>query len=330
MLPVASAIPLTMASQMQIVRFLFVVVLISIFNPLVATELESTPVYSVAEVQFAGPPQNATDSPAREISLVVTFRHESGTPELKLHGFFDGDGRGGIEGRVFKVRFCPTKSGRWNIVEAASNVLQEAAFWMDHDLVADLILCGPDTPASRATLAAAHNRADATPYLRYIAARYGSYPNVWLCLCNEFDIKEPKYTEIQIADFGGIIQGFLAYPTPLSVHTVPKTMWPPKFDRLPTWNDHIILQKKVKQIATAADVNSIALTNPAGKPRLVPVISDELSYQGAGDKHSEGDTIESHLGAFLGGGYGSTGEKRGMAGSRVCVGHQRCEVRPRC
>ncbi len=36
-----------------------------------------------------------------------------------------------------------------------------------------------------------------------------------------------------------------------------------------------------------------------------------MSYQGEGDKHTEHDTIESHLGAFLGGGYGTTGEKPG-------------------
>jgi len=33
--------------------------------------------------------------------------------------------------------------------------------------------------------------------------------------------------------------------------------------------------------------------------------------RGKGDKHTEHDPIESHLGAFLGGGYGTTGEKPG-------------------
>lgn len=36
-----------------------------------------------------------------------------------------------------------------------------------------------------------------------------------------------------------------------------------------------------------------------------------MSYQGRGDRHSEADTIEAHLGAFLGGGYGTTGFKTG-------------------
>jgi hypothetical protein len=45
--------------------------------------------------------------------------------------------------------------------------------------------------------------------------------------------------------------------------------------------------------------------------RKMPTVNDELSYEGKGDKHTEHDTIESHLGAFLGGGYGTTGEKPG-------------------
>jgi hypothetical protein len=43
----------------------------------------------------------------------------------------------------------------------------------------------------------------------------------------------------------------------------------------------------------------------------VPVIDDELAYEGKGDGWSEEDVIESHLGAFLGGGYGTTGHKPG-------------------
>ena len=40
-----------------------------------------------------------------------------------------------------------------------------------------------------------------------------------------------------------------------------------------------------------------------------PVIDDELAYEGAGDGWREADVIEAHLGAFLGGGYGTTGYK---------------------
>jgi hypothetical protein len=185
------------------------------------------------------------------------------------------------------------------------------AAW-EHDLIADLILCGPDTQESRSVLRASHNDGDPTPYLKYIAARYGSFPNVWICLCNEFDIKDPNYSEAEMARFGGIIRQYLPYPTPLSVHIASRTLWPAKFDELAAWNDHQIIQKKIRNLPEAADAIRQTWENPDGKgPRNKPTVNDELSYEGKGDKHTEHDTVESHLGAFLGGGYGTTGEKPG-------------------
>src|SRR5262249_51737263 len=109
--------------------------------------------------------------------------------------------------------------------------------------------------------------------------------------------------------FGQIIRQYLPYPTPLSVHGTPDIMWSRQFDPLPQWHDHHIVQKKMKTIAAAADaIVSVRITGDPSK-RHKPTIDDELSYEGDGDKHSEQDTIESHLGAFLGGGYGSTGLK---------------------
>lgn len=182
---------------------------------------------------------------------------------------------------------------------------------LQHDLIADLILAGPDQETSRSTLRAAGNQGDATPFLRYIAARYGSYPNVWICLCNEYDIKVPMYSEQQIAEFGQIVRPLLPYPTPLSVHASPRKLWAAEFDELEPWSDHQIIQEKLRNLAAAADVIEKVWRNPGGRPRNKPTVNDELSYQGAGDRHSEQDTIESHLGAFLGGGYGTTGEKSG-------------------
>jgi len=77
-----------------------------------ADELSSAPAYSVAEIVFAGPRQTAADAPARDVQLAICFRHESGSPEYTIQGFFDGDGRGGVDGDVFKVRFCPTQPGK--------------------------------------------------------------------------------------------------------------------------------------------------------------------------------------------------------------------------
>ncbi|OHB75305.1 MAG: hypothetical protein A2Z25_13000 [Planctomycetes bacterium RBG_16_55_9] len=403
--------------------------------PASGEELGKGGLYSVVELSFAGPRQVAKDVPARDVDFWVRFQHESGSPEIKVHGFWDWDGKGGTSGNVFKVRLCPVKAGRWDLVEVYSNAQElngqkqddyvtatasdYPGFWIvdndspgrrwytrsdeshqyifgnthytflsgydtdnkpsgnditadvagnaqyfkklrfslygdryvnpqekpffddegrltdsgdylhrpnprwfgqradlavqaawENDLIADLILCGPDTQESRAVLRAGQNGGDPTPYLKYIAARYGSFPNVWMCLCNEFDIKDPKYSEEEIARFGHIIRTYLPYPTPLSVHIASRTGWPGKFDELPDWNDHQIIQKKIRNLPDSADAIQRTWQNPGGKgPRNKPTVNDELSYEGKGDKHTEQDTIESHLGAFLGGGYGTTGEK---------------------
>jgi hypothetical protein len=182
-----------------------------------------------------------------------------------------------------------------------------------HDLIADIILAGPDTVSSRSTLRAKNNGGDPEPFLRYMAARYGSFPNVWFCLSNEYEIREPTYTEEELAGMGRLLRKYLPFATtPVSVHSTPDTLWSARFDRLPEWHDHHIIQKKLRNIGSAADVIQRVWRNEdGGSPRRKPTVNDELSYQGKGDKHSEGDTIESHLGAFLGGGYGSTGYKPG-------------------
>lgn len=393
-------------------------------------------VYEVMELTFDGPQQRSMDTPARDIDFRVRFRHESGAPEYTVYGFWDGDGKGGMTGDVFKVRFTPTKAGRWNLAEVASNADElegqregdyvtavpsdHPGFWIVdedspgrrwyrrpdgshpyifgnthysflsgygpggqpggngivaditgnaayfkklrfslhgdryphptekpffddegeptdrgdyshrpnpawfhervdlavqtayvHDLIADLILAGPDTEESRSTLRARYNNGDPTPYLKYVVARYGSYPNVWITLANEYEGWNPTYSEKEIARFGRIIRQFLPYPTPLSVHSSPRTLWSAAFDTLPAWADHIVIQQKLRHLAPAADVIREARGKPGGGVREMPLVNDELSYQGAGDKHNEGDTIEAHLGAFLGGGYATTGYKTG-------------------
>lgn len=428
-----------MRSQFKRIRWIIVLLLLTVLPGAWAFGKEAAAggLYAVAELGFEGPRQRPTDVPARDIDFWVRFRHESGSPEYKIYGFWDGDGKGGASGSVFKIRFCPTKAGRWDLAEVYSSAREltgqkqgqyvtaaasnHPGFWVvdndspgrrwymrsdgshqyifgnthysflsgyytdnkpsgndiaadvagnakyfkklrfslygdrypnpdekpffdgdghltdsgdyshrpnprwfgqradvavrtawEHDLIADLILCVPDTKESRSVLRAANNNGNPTPYLKYIAARYGSFPNVWICLCNEFDIKDPNYSEEEIARFGVIIRQYLPYPTPLSVHTVPLWLWPAKFDELAVWNDHQIIQKKIRNLPDAADAIQSTWRNPDGKgPRNKPTVNDELSYEGKGDKHTEQDTIESHLGAFLGGGYGTTGEKPG-------------------
>ncbi|MEW6305830.1 MAG: DUF5060 domain-containing protein [Verrucomicrobiota bacterium] len=399
-----------------------------------AEPIASVEVYAVAELTFTGPRQKATDSPARDIDFSVTFLHEDGKSRHVIHGFFDGDGKGGVSGDSFKVRFCPTRPGRWTLSEVKSSAPElkgeregqfiiartskRPGFWLadaasaggrwfkrsdgshpyivgntqysflsgrkdqnqpsgvdiaadmaanaryfkkvrfslhgdryvhpeakpflddagkptdsgdfshrpnpawfhqradtavaaafEHDLIADLILAGPDTEESRSTLRAGRNNGNPAPWLKYIAARYGSYPNVWICLCNEYNIRTPTYSEREVAKFGEIIRSFLPYSSPLSVHASPPIVWADVFDTLPQWNTHQIVQKKLRTIGPSADVMGVAWGVKAASPRHKPTINDELSYEGEGDKHTREDTVESHLGAFLGGGYASTGYK---------------------
>ncbi len=385
------------------------------------------PLFSVHEVHFTGPFLTSKDCPARDISLETAWRHESGAETITVHGFWDGDGRGGRKGAVFTVRFCPAKTGRWTLVRTRSNEKtlngqKESAaiecidsdhpgFWFPdprtggrwyqrsdgthpyifgdtfysflseykrdgptggtiaedvaaagryfkkirfavtpdryphpkekpflddkgnptdsggfshrpnpawfhkrvdlavktayrEDLICDLILNGPDTHASRSVLKAEGNSNDPAPFLKYVAARYGSFPNVWFCLSNEYDIKKPRYSDEEIARFGRILRHHLAYPVPVSVHARPRD-WSVDLNTAPAWHDHVIIQKKLKSLPHAADINR-RNWRIGGK---VPVINDELAYEGAGDGWSEADVIEAHLGAFIGGGYGTTGYK---------------------
>ncbi|MFO8014119.1 MAG: DUF5060 domain-containing protein [Phycisphaerae bacterium] len=387
-------------------------------------------VFSVVDLAFEGPTCGPKDAPARDVTLAATFRHASGDPAVTVHGFWDGDGRGGGRGNVFKVRFCPTKAGRWTLeaVESSAASLdgqREGAvvdavptdhpgFWMpdpetpdgrwyrrsdgshpylfgnthytflsrmtrrgpcrddrdiaadvranaacfkklrfgvhggrytnpdakpyvddagrptddgdfshrpspawfhqrvdaavaaayEVDLVADIILSGPDTREARSALRAGASGGDPTPYLRYMAARYGSYPNVWFCLENEWDIKNPKYSAKEVKRAGRILRKHLPYPTPVSIHGRPAD-WDRALNADPPWHDHVILQGKIKRLAKSADFIARNVARGGG----VPVVNDELGYQGRGDKFSRDDVIEGHLGAFLGGGYGTTGHK---------------------
>ena len=398
--------------------------------------------YGVHEIVFHGPNCSAKDNPVRDIELVTEWRHESGD-RIRVWGFYDGDGRGGIEGNVFKVRFCPPRLGKWWLHAVRSNDSKlngqhcgdvvkcldstHPGFWLvdpdtqgrwyrrsdgshpyiigntmytflsecgpdgptggniaddvhgnseyfkkirfsiaggryphpqdkpfldeagkptddgdwshrpnpawfsqrvdlavktayEHDVIADLILNGPDTVESRSILRAQHNDGDATPILQYMAARYGSFPNVWFCLANEFDIKTPKYTTEQAATFGRILREHLPYPMPVSIHARPRD-WYRELNRQPAWHDHVIIQKKLKALNEAADWVSRNHAIGGG----VPVIDDELAYEGKGDGWSEADVIESHLGAFLGGGYGTTGHKPAAKQGHYFWGHFKAE-----
>lgn len=88
--------------------------------PAGAADLGRTPRHHVADIDFTGPECGPADTPARDVTLDVTFRHAAGE-EITVPGFWNGDGRGGAKGNVFTVRFRPTATGVWTIARTAAN-----------------------------------------------------------------------------------------------------------------------------------------------------------------------------------------------------------------
>jgi hypothetical protein len=384
--------------------------------------------YDVYEVDFNGENYQTKDNPVRDIELVTTWQHEPEGIQIRIYGFYDGDGKGGNEGDCFKVRFCPVKTGKWVLKSVESNdrklvrqheglelysvdspnkgfwevdensnggrwykrsdgsheyivgntlytflsetfkgkptggsiekdVLGNAKYYnklrfaltgdlfphptfkpfldikgnptddgnysyrpnptwfhnrvdlavrlsFEEDMIADLILNGPDSENGRSNLNAGKNNGDYSPWLRYIAARYCSYPNVWLCLSNEYDIRKPSYLKTKVVQVGSDMKKILAYPTPLSVHGN-NGNWNDQLNG--NWHDHIIVQNKIKKMDKAADCNNLNYWIGGKKP----VVNDELAYEGEGDGWSGEDVIGAILGSFVGGGYASTGYKSG-------------------
>jgi len=69
-------------------------------------------------VHFSGPEANASDSapnPFLDYRLTVTFTSPSGK-EYVVPGYFDGDGKGGLSGGVWRARFSPDENGAWRHV----------------------------------------------------------------------------------------------------------------------------------------------------------------------------------------------------------------------
>ena len=87
----------------------------------VSKTVVKVPRYHVHEISFPGPRYGPKDNPVQEVELVTQWRHESGSPVYQIHGFWDGDGKGGRQGKVFKIRFCPTNVGIWKLVKTQSN-----------------------------------------------------------------------------------------------------------------------------------------------------------------------------------------------------------------
>jgi hypothetical protein len=69
--------------------------------------------WSRVEVRFAGPDSRGRGDPNPfAIPLDVVFTSPRGKGQ-RVPGFYDGDGRGGLDGNVWKVRFSADEEGKW-------------------------------------------------------------------------------------------------------------------------------------------------------------------------------------------------------------------------
>jgi hypothetical protein len=89
-------------------------------NPLVGS-VESFAKWATIEIAFRGPKSKGRGEPNPfAISFDVIFGGPGGK-EYRVPGFYDGDGRGGLDGDVWKVRFSADETGRWKYVSSSDH-----------------------------------------------------------------------------------------------------------------------------------------------------------------------------------------------------------------
>lgn len=78
------------------------------------------------EIPFKGPNSRGLGKPSPfNVSLDVLFTSPSGQVRA-VPGFYDGDGRGGMDGDVWKVRFSADETGQWSFRSRSDNVLLDS------------------------------------------------------------------------------------------------------------------------------------------------------------------------------------------------------------
>ncbi|MCP5094640.1 MAG: DUF5060 domain-containing protein, partial [Chloroflexi bacterium] len=103
---------------------LLLLVLANVSTVAAISEIGSVGVYEVIEISFTGPTYGPADNPTLDVDFWADFQHESGSPTIRMHGFWDGDGNGSATGNAFKIRFAPTESGKWYLNDVSANVTE--------------------------------------------------------------------------------------------------------------------------------------------------------------------------------------------------------------
>jgi hypothetical protein len=81
------------------------------------------PRWSKVEIQLLGPASQGMSDSANpfQVPVDVTFTGPGGT--FVVPAFYDGDGQGGLDGNVWKVRFAPNAAGTWTYTSQSPNSL---------------------------------------------------------------------------------------------------------------------------------------------------------------------------------------------------------------
>lgn len=99
-------------------RIVLAVVIWSVCRISVASAQQIVPLYGCFEKQLIY--NKVFANPFKDVVLDATFNSPSGR-KVPFFGFYDGDGKGGQHGNVWKLRFMPDEVGQWSYKSRFSN-----------------------------------------------------------------------------------------------------------------------------------------------------------------------------------------------------------------
>jgi hypothetical protein len=76
---------------------------------------EINALYDVVEITIENSTKYSNPFDFNEVNLIGLFISPSGK-KIQFHGFFDGDGNGGLKGSFWKIRFMPDEVGEWKVL----------------------------------------------------------------------------------------------------------------------------------------------------------------------------------------------------------------------
>jgi hypothetical protein len=79
--------------------------------------------WSKVEIQLLGPASQGMSKSANPFKVPVEVRFTGPGGTFLVPAFYDGDGKGGLDGNVWKVRFSPNAAGTWTYTSQSSNAL---------------------------------------------------------------------------------------------------------------------------------------------------------------------------------------------------------------